>query len=114
MERLVIGEVLKPQGIRGEIKVKTFTDTPEDVLDLVETDSKYEGYLKKEAEVIEKARKLEDKPLPEDVDYNAMQGLRLEARQKLDRIRPRSLGQAARISGVSPADIAVLMVYLKK
>ncbi len=92
----------------------TFANIPEDVLDLVETDARYEGYLKKEADVIEKAKKLEEKPLPEDIDYLAVQGLRLEARQKLDRIRPRNLGQAARISGVSPADIAVLMVYLKK
>ena len=63
---------------------------------------------------IEKTKRLEDKLLPEDINYLAIDGLRIEARQKLDKIRPRSLGQASRISGVNPADIAVLMVYLKK
>ena len=91
-----------------------FAALPEDVLDMVETDCKYEGYLKKEEEIIEKARRLEDKPLPADLDYAALEGLRLEARQKLARVRPVSLGQAARISGVSPADVAVLMVYLSR
>ena len=65
-------------------------------------------------EEIEKAKKLEEKTLPKDIDYLSIGGLRLEARQKLDRIRPENLGQASRISGVSPADITVLMVYLKK
>lgn len=73
---------------------------------------KYEGYLKKGREQIERAKKLEEKALPPDIDYNEIEGLRLEAREKLEKIRPASLGQAARISGVNPADIAVLMVYL--
>ena len=59
-------------------------------------------------------KKLEDRPLPPDLDYEAIGGLRLEARQKLDQIRPQNLGQASRVSGVSPADVAVLMVYLKQ
>ncbi len=84
------------------------------ILDTVETDAKYEGYLKKGLDQIEKAKKLEERTLPRDLDYLSIQGLRLEARQKLDKIRPENLGQAGRISGVSPADIAVLMVYLKK
>jgi tRNA U34 5-carboxymethylaminomethyl modifying enzyme MnmG/GidA len=63
---------------------------------------------------IEKAKKLENKLLPDDIDYLKIEGLRLEARQKLDKIRPLNLGQAGRISGVNPADIAVLMIYLKK
>ena len=84
------------------------------VLDIVELDAKYKGYLEKGLDQIEKAKKLEEKLLPLDIDYLSITGLRLEARQKLDKIRPLSLGQAARISGVSPADIAVLMVYLKK
>ncbi|MBQ6980442.1 MAG: tRNA uridine-5-carboxymethylaminomethyl(34) synthesis enzyme MnmG [Clostridia bacterium] len=83
------------------------------IMDTVEIDAKYAGYLVKEQEQIEKAKKLEEKLLPEDIDYLKMEGLRLEARQKLDKIRPKNLGQAGRISGVSPADIAVLMVYLK-
>ncbi len=84
------------------------------ILDTVEIDAKYEGYLQKGLEQIEKAKKLEEKTLPDDIDYLSIGGLRLEARQKLDKIRPKNLGQAGRISGVSPADIAVLMVYLKK
>ena len=59
-------------------------------------------------------RKLEGRPLPPGIDYLGIQGLRMEARQKLDRIRPKNLGQASRVSGVSPADVAVLMVYLKQ
>ncbi len=84
------------------------------ILDTVEIDAKYAGYIEKETEQIDKQIKYEEKTLPEDIDYLSIQGLRLEARQKLDKIRPKSLGQAGRISGVSPADIAVLMVYLKK
>ena len=72
----------------------------------------YEGYLKKGLEQIEKAKKLEDKKLPKNFDYHSLEGLRLEARQKLSKIQPENLGQASRISGVSPADISVLMVYL--
>ncbi len=85
-----------------------------DVLDTIELDCKYAGYLQKGLDQIEKTKKLEEKLLPPDIDYNDIKGLRLEARQKLNKIRPQSLGQAGRISGVSPADVAVLMVYLKK
>ena len=84
------------------------------IVETVEIDAKYAGYIVKEEEQIEKAKKLEEKLLPDDIDYLKMEGLRLEARQKLDKIRPKNLGQAGRISGVSPADIAVLMVYLKR
>ncbi|MBO4252110.1 MAG: tRNA uridine-5-carboxymethylaminomethyl(34) synthesis enzyme MnmG [Clostridia bacterium] len=84
------------------------------IAETVEIDAKYAGYLIKEQEQIDKAKKLEQKLLPDDIDYLKMEGLRLEARQKLDKIRPKNLGQAGRISGVSPADIAVLMVYLQK
>jgi tRNA uridine 5-carboxymethylaminomethyl modification enzyme len=73
---------------------------------------KYEGYLKQGLEQIEKAKRLEDKLLPPDVDYNEILGLRLEAREKLNRVRPLNLGQAGRISGVNPADVSVLMVWL--
>ena len=80
----------------------------------VEIAVKYEGYIKRQkAEVADFAR-LERKALPEEIDYNSINGLRLEAREKLDAIRPRSLGQASRVSGVSPADIAALMIYLEK
>ena len=75
-------------------------------------DVQYEGYLRRSLEQIEKAEKLEEKRLPPNIDYEQIGGLRLEARQKLNKIRPDNLGQAGRISGVNPADIAVLMVYL--
>ena len=73
---------------------------------------KYEGYIKRQLRQVEEARRMEEKTLPEDLDYGAIPGLRLEAREKLQKIRPRSFGQAGRISGVSPADLSVLMVYL--
>ena len=91
-----------------------FENIGKDVLHTIELDAKYQGYLEKEQEQILKAKKLEEKLLPKDLDYLSINGLRLEARQKLDKIRPQNLGQAGRISGVSPADIAVLMVYLGK
>ena len=75
---------------------------------------KYAGYLEREAQAVRRARELEDRLLPEDIDYTAITGLRLEARQKLAAIRPRSVGQAGRILGVSPADIGVLLVYLEQ
>ena len=75
---------------------------------------KYEGYLKKQQEQIARARAMEDWVIPESIDYNAIESLRIEARQKLSAMRPRSLSQAGRIPGVNPADIAVLMVYLRR
>ena len=80
----------------------------------VEVMLKYEGYIKKQIGEVEKLRKLEDKKLSENLDYDSIRGLRLEARQKLSDIRPLTVGQASRISGVSPADINVLLVYLEK
>ena len=75
---------------------------------------KYAGYIQRQLRQVEELRRLEDRALPEDTDYLSITGLRLEARQKLDAIRPKNLGQAGRVSGVSPADVAVLMVYLKQ
>ncbi len=80
----------------------------------VAIEAKYEGYLSKERALRKEAEQLESKALPEDIDYLSMEHLRLEARQKLDWIRPKTLGQASRISGVSPADINVLIIYLIK
>ena len=74
---------------------------------------KYEGYIKLQAEQVEKFKKLEKKLLPKDINYEEIKGLRIEARQKLNKIRPNSVGQASRISGVSPADISVLLIYLE-
>lgn len=85
---------------------------PQDVLDSAETEIRYEGYLKNSEKQIEKAKKSEEKTLPANLDYSKIEGLRLEAREKLQHVRPLNLGQAERISGVNPADIAVLTVYL--
>ena len=89
-----------------------FEEYSNDVLETAEITVRYEGYLKQGLEQIERAKKLESKLLPEDIDYSQIKGLRLEAQEKLERIRPFNLGQAGRISGVNPADISVLMVYL--
>ncbi len=80
----------------------------------LEVEIKYEGYINKQIQQIERYKKLEDKKLSEDLDYEAIEGLRIEARQKLSQVKPLNIGQASRISGVSPADINVLMVYLEK
>ena len=79
----------------------------------VEIQIKYEGYIKMEEEQVEKFKKMETKKLSEDIDYSSIKGLSLEARQKLDKVKPTSIGQASRISGVSPADINVLLIYLQ-
>jgi tRNA uridine 5-carboxymethylaminomethyl modification enzyme len=79
----------------------------------VEIQIKYEGYIKMEEEQVKKFKKLENKKLSEDIEYSSINGLSLEARQKLDKIKPTSIGQASRISGVSPADINVLLIYLQ-
>ena len=72
---------------------------------------KYDGYIRRQLKQVEEARRMENRPLPADLDYDAIVGLRLEAREKLKKIRPENFGRASRISGVSPADIAVLMIY---
>ena len=85
---------------------------PISVVKTVETDVKYAGYIKRELAEVERQKKLEDKFIPEDMDYGRIKGLRLEASQKLATFRPATVGQASRISGVSPADISVLLLYL--
>ena len=89
-------------------------ELPRSVTDEVEIQLKYAGYLARQEKQVAEFKKEESRLLPEDLDYTAIQGLRLEARQKLQEIRPVSLGQAGRISGVSPADMAVLMIYLEQ
>ncbi|MQL53196.1 tRNA uridine-5-carboxymethylaminomethyl(34) synthesis enzyme MnmG [Desulfofundulus thermobenzoicus] len=88
-------------------------DLPADVQEEVEIEIKYEGYIKKQRAQVERFEKMEGRRIPEDLDYDQVTGLAAEARQKLSKIRPLSIGQASRISGVSPADIAVLLVYLE-
>ncbi len=87
---------------------------PPEVVEQVEITMKYRGYIDRQNRQLEEFRRMEGHTLPEDLDYSGLQGLRLEAREKLARIRPMNLGQASRISGVSPADIAALMIWLEK
>ena len=89
-------------------------ELPADVAEQVEISVKYEGYIQRQQKQVEDLRKMERHKLPQDLDYQTIQGLRLEAREKLNAVRPLDLGQAARISGVSPADIAALMIYLER
>jgi tRNA uridine 5-carboxymethylaminomethyl modification enzyme len=105
---------------RTELNYEVLKDIDSDRPELSEQEAeevgiqiKYEGYIKLEEGQVEKFRKLENKKLTEDIDYSEIQGLRLEARQKLNKIKPLSVGQASRISGVSPADISVLLIYLE-
>ena len=106
---------------RTEIKYNSLKEIDEEVGKLtkeeaeeVEIQVKYEGYIKLQEAQVERFKKLESKKLKEDIDYSTIKGLRIEARQKLDKIKPLSVGQASRISGVSPADISVLLIYLEQ
>ena len=87
---------------------------PPEIREQVEISVKYQGYIDRQNRQVEELRRLEGRALPPDMDYLSIQGLRLEARQKLDKIRPLNLGQASRVSGVSPADITALMIYLER
>ncbi len=114
---LTYRDMLKRAGINFDMLMQYFDDLK--LLDRrcfeeVATSIKYEGYLSKQKSIIDDINKLENKSLPQDIDYSLIKGLRIEARQKLDKIKPLNLGQASRISGVSPADITVLLVYLSK
>ena len=86
---------------------------PDDVIFEVEINIKYEGYIKRQQQQVQQFKKLEGRRIPEQIDYDDVPSLRIEARQKLSKIRPSNVGQASRISGVSPADISVLLVYLE-
>ena len=102
---LTYEELAKIDELRPELE--------EQVIKEVGIELKYEGYIKLQAEQVEKFKKLEQKLLPKEINYEEIKGLRLEARQKLNKIKPNSVGQASRISGVSPADISVLLIYLE-
>jgi len=89
-------------------------ELPKSVVSEVNTISKYEGYIEKQLEQVEQFKKIESRKIPEDIDYSLIKNIRIEAMQKLTKFKPMNLGQASRISGVSPADITVLMIYLEK
>ena len=88
-------------------------ELPADVQEQVDINIKYEGYIKRQLRQVEQFKKMENKKIPDDINYDEIKSLRIEAKQKLNQIRPASIGQASRISGVSPADVSVLLVYLK-
>ena len=107
-------ELLKrPEISYHDIKYLLKLDTSDDVLEAVEIEAKYKGYIEKARSQAFHLRALDEKLIPSDIDYNKVSNIALEAREKLMQIRPRTLGQASRISGVNPADIAVLSVYLE-
>ncbi len=123
-----IGESLPQGSISGEEVLKRGKATKETLIDIdasyldfspealsyIAVELKYEGYLKKEEGAIKEARRMEEKKMPENIDYNEVEGLRLEARQKLNEHKPLTLAQASRISGVTPADVTVLILHLRK
>ena len=88
-------------------------DLPFDVQEEINIEIKYEGYITRQERQVEQFRKMEEKKIPEDINYDDVPSLRNEARQKLKEVRPSSIGQASRVMGVNPADVSVLMVYLK-
>lgn len=98
----------------AEIDDETRPHLSEHEITQLEVQIKYEGYIQKQIAQISRYKKLENRKLPQDFDYSQMEGLRIEAVQKLNQIQPASVGQASRISGVSPADINVLLVHLEK
>ena len=104
---------------RPEINLKSILehlklDYEDDLINILEVKIKFEGYIKKTEAEVEKMLKLESKQIPNDIDYNKVSNIATEAKQKLSKIRPLTIGQASRISGVNPADITMLLVYLKK
>lgn len=110
-------ELIKRPQLNLEILSKFDTSRPvlrDNVRFTAETDIKYDGYVKKQLSEVARVEKLESKPLPADLDYSKIKGLRIEAAQKLNKVKPLTLGQASRISGVSPADISVLIIFLEK
>lgn len=112
-----LSELLKRTELNYEVLSKIDENRPEltrQEKEEVEIQIKYEGYIKLQEEQVKKFKKLETKILPEDIDYETLKGISLEARQKLNKFKPRSIGQASRISGVSPADVSVLLVYLQQ
>ncbi len=112
-----MAELVKRPELNYEMLADVDKDRPvlsKKIKEQVEIRLKYDGYIKRQLAQVESFKKMENKKLPKDIDYTQINGLRLEARQKLNDIRPISVGQASRITGVSPADIAVLVVYMEQ
>lgn len=111
-----LAELIKRPELNYEILAEFDEDRdeniPEDIIEQVNINLKYEGYITRQLKQVEQYKKMEKKKIPDNIDYNEISGLRNEARQKLEMYRPLSIGQASRISGVSPADISVLLIYL--
>ena len=111
-----LGDLLRRPELNYEILSELDCDRPDlpkQVAEQVYVQIKYDGYIKKQIQQVEQYKKLEARLIPEDIDYEKIDGLRIEARQKLSKIRPSSIGQASRITGVSPADMNVLLIYLQ-
>ena len=112
---ITLGELARrPSVSASDVKEFVPFECSAEALSAAVVELKYAGYLKKQEQAVKEQRRLEEKAIPPDIDYHSITALRLEARQKLDKIRPLNLGQASRISGVSPADISVLIVFLSR
>ena len=112
-----LAELIRRPELNYEVLAPIDEDRPElpdEVAEQVNINIKYDGYIKKAYKEVEKLEKLEEKQIPENIDYSKVTNLASEARQKLDKIRPKTIAQASRISGVNPVDISVLSIYLKK
>ena len=111
-----LAELISRPELSYELIAEIDTDRPslsKDVIEQININLKYDGYIKRQLKQVEQFKKIETKKIAPDIDYNEIKNLRLEARQKLQKFKPVSVGQASRISGVSPADISVLFVYLE-
>jgi tRNA uridine 5-carboxymethylaminomethyl modification enzyme len=114
LERLLARPATRWEDLLAVCPELAAPDVPARAVEAVTTEAKYGGYIQRQTAQVERLRRLEEKALPDDLDYAAIPQLRFEAREKLQRVRPRSLGQAGRISGINPADIATLLVHLKR
>ena len=104
----------RPENLARNLPTAIYGRFSAEIWEITETDLKYAGYIRREEERIARTARQESRPIPEWVDYSRISGLRVEATQKLSKTRPETLGQAARISGVTPADMALLAVWLAR
>jgi tRNA uridine 5-carboxymethylaminomethyl modification enzyme len=113
---LSLADLIKRPELSYELVAELDTDRQEmsaDVIEQININLKYEGYIKRQSQQVEHFKKLENKKIPTDIDYDLVENIRKEARQKLSSVRPENIGHASRISGVSPADVSVLMIYIE-